>query len=157
MKWIGIAILFLGAYLATCSYRERLRVRARLLVGYRDFVREMRSRASNYLEPVSRWAGGFVSDALEESGFLPSVRAGERICDAFSHASRGLDKVVTDALSELFSHTGACLADEVGRIDRALEVLEESAEVKERECEERARLFSVLTVAVCLGVTVLVI
>ena len=157
MKWAGIALLFLGAYFAVEKYKAWLRARLELLVGYTDFLREMRSRAANYLEPVSSWVGRFRSRALEDAGFLPALRAGKRLCDAFANACDGLDGKVKAALGELFSRTGECLSDEVRRIDRALGVLEGGVEAATRECEDRARVFSALALAVSVGITILAI
>ena len=157
MKWAGIALLFLGAYLAVGKYKAWLRVRLELLVGYADFVREMRSRAANYLEPVSSWVGRFRSRVLEEAGFLPALRGGKRLCDAFANACGVLDGKVKATLGELFSRTGECLSDEVRRIDRALGVLESSVEAATREYEDRTRVFSALALAVSVGITILAI
>ncbi len=155
MRYAGIALIFIGAYLLARRNRAREREGLSLLLGYESFVREMRSRAANTLEPVSRWAGGFECPALERAGFLPSVREGKRLAEAFREASAGLDRAAKDALTALFSRTGASLDDEIRRIDTALAVVGKRAEDEAGASEERARLFSVLALAISAGVGIL--
>ena len=157
MRYIGIALIFIGAYLLSRKNGERERERLALLLGYCEFVREMRSRVSVSLEPVARWIGHFRCEALERVGFLGRVRGGERLSDAFSASMGDIDKVSSDALNGLFSRTGATLGEEIERIDAALRVLNERTDAERIECEKRVRIFSVIALAASAGVGILVL
>lgn len=157
MKLIGVGLIFIGAYLAARRNGERERERLSLLLGYESFLREMRSRTASLLEPVSRWVGGFRCEALERVGFLPAVREGRRLGEAFSRASSGLDSRASEALLELFSRVGASLDEEVARLDAALSVLETRVSAEKLASEERTRTFTVLALAAAAGVGILVL
>ena len=157
MKYIGIALIFIGAHLLSRKNAESERRRLDLLIGFEGFVREMRSRVAVSLEPVARWIGGFRCEALERVGFLGRVRDGERLSDAFLASSGDVDEVAADALRTLFSRTGATLDEEIGRIDAALRVIGERVGEEKAECERRIKVFSVLLLSVSAGVGILVL
>ena len=157
MRYVGVALIFLGAYLASRKNSERERERLELLLGYESFIREMRSRAANLLEAVPHWVGKFECPALERAGFLSAVRRGERLTEAFAVASEGLPEGARESILTLFSHTGATLDDEIARIDAALATVGRIADEQSRESRERSRLFSVLALGISAGVGILVL
>ena len=157
MKYVGICLLLLGAYLASTEYKARLERSERVLLGYLRFVSEMRSRAATCLEPPSRWVGSFVCEELEEIGFLPALRGGADLESALKSSHGVLDKDAFDVLSWLFSGGGGYLEDELRRMDGAIRALEEQREKSALSTRDRVKLFRTLAIAAAVGVAILVV
>lgn len=160
MRYIGLGLAFLAAYLLTSFYKAAISARVDTLGELVRLVGHIRSRVSGYLEPPATWAKGYSSDNEHVESFLCEVRSGVGTAEAYSahRASFPLSAEAKERLGEFFERLGSDTLSaerrDVGAFADSLYALYE----KERsEADERSRIGAVMALMISVGVALLVI
>ena len=158
MKYLGLALLVLAAWLIASAYRRALRLRASALEEVVSLARYAYSRVSEHLEPPAVWAAGYQTDNPAISELLRLVRGGRTPTEALSLSAEGL--MLLPELRELaygfFDELGS-LGASASRAGRSLEALEARLLSEREECEERGRVVAVMALMLSAGGAILII
>ena len=159
MKYIGVALLFLGALLLSWGYKRRLISRSDSLSEMLRLLRHVRTRVAEYLEPPSVWAASFTSEDAWISELLFGIRMGKTPAEAYSvlSAHSPLSPAAGDVLRGLFRGPHLLVSGAAADIDSAVAELSEIYEKERSLAEEGCRVFAVWALMLSAGVGVLVI
>ena len=155
-----IALILTGVLVMSRIYSEYLtRVRDELC-EFRDFLEKMNLRILAYLDTGT----GFVTDeefpALRRVGFIEGVLSGDSLFDSYSKCMQkfSISKSDRALLYDFFKEYGKGDMDiEVKRTDRIIGALAVEAEAVCCEIKKKVKVFTSVTLAVCLGVVILII
>lgn len=160
MRYIGLALSFVAAYLLSSLYKAAISARVDTLGELVRLVGHIRSRVSGYLEPPATWAAGYSSDNEWVERFLCEVRSGAGTAEAYSAlcTSLNISAEAKEQLGEFFKDLGSdTLSAECRDIDTAADRLSALYEKEKSEAEERSRIGAVMALMISVGVALLVI
>ena len=160
MKYIGIVLILFASILFGSVYSEKMNRPADEVREFLRFLRFMKERVVCYLEPPSKVACSFSSELLESSGFLPKLRSGAGLHDAFifSRANLSAGDEELGILSDFFERSGrGYLEGELKLIDTAIGSLERALEGYSERSRTRGKSVKAISVAVGLGISLLLI
>ena len=158
LKYSGLALIALAAYFLGRSFEEREGSRVRVLDGFVGLLRHIRKGIASYLEPIPRALFSFADGELERIGFLPLLREGATLYEAYSEVSGriSLGSEAERLLSELFKRLGRGTREEtVKDAQCAEEELSRIAESEKAELEKSVKLTKTMLYAVALGIIIL--
>ena len=160
LKYAGVFLIAIAALLLCRGYGAYAERRVAETRGFLQLLRHVRGRIASFLEPLPRAVRGFGDDALESLGFLPRLREGESLPDAYL-AVRGkcsLGKEVRELLEDTLPGLGLGTRDEtVSYIDGKICELGELLTAEEGELERSVKLTRTLICAAALGIVILFI
>ena len=142
VKYIGIGAMAITALWVCRGYTAYADRRLGEMRGLSALFLHMESRLSRTLDYGGELYRGFDNDFLEKCGFLPLLREGKPLYDAFSEAKRSmvLPREVTDLVDKLFSSFGKGYKDQEikrlrgarGELDKKIATLAEDLEKNKR-------------------------
>lgn len=160
MKYIGIILILLASVLFGRLYSESLREKSRELSEFIRFLRFMRERVECYLESAEDVAGSFSSAVLEKCGFLDELKRSGRIDMAYRacEGKLSINSEDKEIIREFFSHSGkGYLEREIMLTDGAISALENSLGKYKENSGKRGKSVGAISLAVGLGLAVLLI
>ena len=154
MRYIGIALLLLGAYTVYKKYLLYLNASYEECSAYVSLIELLYGKVSCYLAPQNEVVMHFESEALETCGFLPEMRRCGSVREAFSTASKDsrMPPEAVEALRSLFESFGTGYLDSQTRaMEICLSRLEKIIEKEKAELDTRRRVAGALTFAAAAG------
>ena len=160
IKIVGGLILLACAFLIGKAYESYA---FRAISEYEAFLSmlgHIKNKINCFLMTTCKLLCDFESGPLEESGFLPKLREGKRMSEAFEDASARLaiSKEAKKLLSVFFEELGVGYKDE--ELNRISGVERELSSILSREREEmpkNVRIAKTLLLAAALGILILII
>jgi hypothetical protein len=128
VKYIAIAAMAITALWIGKGYSSYVDRRIGEMRGISALILHMESRLSRTLDFGRELYRGFSDDFLEKSGFLPLLREGKPLFDAFSEAksSMVLPDEISNLAENLFSSFGRGYKDqEIERLRQAKKEIDE--------------------------------
>lgn len=159
LRYVGMLLIFLAFFGFAYFYLRFCRARLAEAEGYLAFLEALRGELLCAGRPLSLFLAEVSVPRLEENGFLPCLRAGEGLSDAFSHATGGaLGREERRVLTELFSSFGhAFRAEELSRLAKSLATLEGLTEEARRELPRTERVVRTLCASLSLSAVILLL
>lgn len=160
LRWGGVAIIFLCAFLFGKEYSARA---DRGVLEYRGFTALLLhiegeiSRAMSFAEGL--WKG-FADERLEECGFLPLLKKGKTPSAAFEECKNKLvmPKEAKEKLSELFSAFGRNYREsELKRLTKVRGELEADLSAYAEEVEKNKKVINALLLGVAASAAIIMI
>ncbi len=160
IRLIGILLILASSVLFGELYLSRCRAAVSGLTSLSDFLKYARERVKNLLEPLSSVAEGYSDGLLEESGFLPVLRSGGSLAEAFSESADKLSSsadtqvLIASALASLDMSSGEGLVSGLDALISSLGGIEKSLS---DEAVRRGRAVRITAIAAGLGLAVLLL
>lgn len=160
MKYFGIFILLLAAAAFAKEYTGYVKRRLSQCREFLSFISHIRISVGCYLTPSDELWRGFDSDELCAIGFLPAVKSGAGIYEAYKNCESKLllSREAKGVLSELFSSLGS------GYLDDGMRLIDSSEERMERICRNLdedlprcVKLAATLSLTAAIGISILII
>lgn len=128
------------------------------LDGFISLLLHIRECISVKMATQSTLTRGFENESLEECGFLPAVREGARLHEAYTGAKICISRDAARALDCFFSELGrGYLADEIRRVEGVISECERIVERERGESAREVKLVYTLLVAISLGALIFLI
>lgn len=160
MKYFGIALLLVSAFLFASGYKSRREGETAALCDLLLLLRHIEERVTLYFEPPRAWASSFVTDNKELGSLMLCIREGGALSDAFGESafSRRLSARALELATGAFAEMGrGCAADE-GRVAAKYRKEAEQLLSEERErARAGSRLAASLSLLLSIGVAILII
>lgn len=157
---IGAIAVTLACLLLSGSYSAYIRRRVAEYSAYLDFLRFMRREISSSI-PTTRELGFRSGDSvLEGIGFLPALREGALISEAFSRSKKEslMSEADREALGHYFSEFGlGTLNTELSSLDACIASFSERERAERSEAPRRIKLAATLLMLFAAALTVLLI
>jgi hypothetical protein len=160
LRLFGFAALILCALLVGRAYSAYLKRRINTLESLSAMLSELKEGVALFLSTPENFFKDYEDKLLWSSGFLPSVRAGENMADAFLRSDLGaaLDERTKKRLLRFFSDFGRTDRNrEVERIDAVRSELEDRLKAEREEEPSRVKLAYTLLFAASIGAVILLI
>ena len=160
LKWAGVAVIMLCALFFGKEYSAYVERRLEQYRGFVSFIGHIEGMISRFLSLQESLWQNFSCDALEKCGFLPSLRSGNSLSQAFSACEPSLllsDKQKAE-FSAFFADFGKEYMD--GEITRASDFhreSEESLKKEESELAKSVKITSAILIAAAVGLVILII
>lgn len=160
LRYIGMLLIFLAFGGFSFFYLRFCRARLSEAEGYLAFLDALRRELLQAGRPLPLFLSEFSLPRLEENGFLPRLRAGEGLSDAFSRAAGGsaLGREERRVLAAFFSSFGqAFRTEEVSALEKSLASLGELIEEARRELPRTERVVRTLCASLSLSAVILLL
>ena len=160
MKYVGMAFLVVSIWLVGNNYSRKILHGYALEQEFLRFIKFIRGRVACYLEPPRRFAGEFASETLAECGFLPSLARCGTLFEAYESVRDGLniEKDADEILYEYFSHSGkGYLENEIKSLDNTISLLDNLCRKRGEYIENRTKIVKVSSLALGLGLSILLL
>ena len=147
VKYIGIGAMAITALWVGRGYSAYADRRLGEMGGLSALLLHMESRLGRTLDYGGELYRGFDNDFLEKCGFLPLLREGRPLYDAFSEvrSSMLLPNEVADIVDGLFSSFGKGYKDqEIERLRRARAELDKKITTLREESDKNKRVVNAL-------------
>lgn len=160
LRYVGMLLIFFSFGGFSFFYLRFCRRRLAEAEGYLSFLCALRRELLHAARPLALWLPDLTEPTLEANGFLPRLRAGEGMADAFYAATQSGDigREERQVLSSLFSAFGrGYRAEEVRSLERGIEALGASVEAARRELPRRERVVRTLSASLSLSAVILLL
>ena len=139
IKVIGAGVIMIFAIVVGREYSDYAGRRAEQLRGFLYLICHIRGRISRFLAFGDGLCYGFECDALESVGFLPLVREGTNLYDAFEKCKSrlSLSGAQKKILSDFFLGFGMDYKD--GELERMTDFLANYEKITERDVENMTK------------------
>lgn len=157
LKYIGCALILISVLIISKEYKAYSSLRVERLSDYIDFLSHIERRIGGSLMPQHRLHEGFKSSLLEED-FLPKLRDGGELYSAYSGTESKIAENAHKILLPYFADFGKSSRD--GELERTRETVKSLISILEKEREasmKNIRLFETVSVAIGLGIIILLI
>ena len=157
LKYIGCALILISVLIISKEYKAYSSLRVERLSDYIDFLSHIERRIGGSLMPQHRLHEGFKSRLLEED-FFPKLREGGELYSAYTGTESKITENAHKILLSYFADFGKSSRD--GELERTRETVKSLIPIleKEREASEKnIRLFETVSVAMGLGIIILLI
>ena len=160
MRIILLLVFPLSALFLSVGYSRFAEHRLEVYRGFSSLLSYLKGRVGTHLTPIKEAFSAFSDDALAASGFIESVREGERLYDAFrlSRDRLCISKRVGEILDGFFSDFGTGYLDaELSGIEYTQKELESAIRAEEEELSVSVRLVRSLLLLAAVGIVILLI
>ncbi|MBP3402177.1 MAG: hypothetical protein J6K85_03855 [Clostridia bacterium] len=158
LRWCGAALLLICALICGREYSAYIGRRVREGEGYLSLLSCIEKMIDSYLTPLSDIFSGFECEALEKSGFLPSVRSGRSASEALGEKSALIPENMRSLLSDYFDGFGKGYKNsELGRTREARVALEKMLDAEKENLEKSVRVTKALLLGGAVGIAILII
>ena len=160
IKYIGAALLLVGAYIFISRYKRYLTLRVEESESFLRLVEHLRAEISCRLTPLGELLCLYTDEALERVGFLPFVREGVGVNEAYSRCERGLSvgREGQEILRRLFAELGRRYkAETLATLDRAREELGAYTARLESELSDDVKLAGAMAFGAAVGLSLLLL
>lgn len=155
-----VALILTGVLLMSRIYTEYLTRARDELCEFHEFLEKMNLRVLAYLDTGMDFVEGEDFKALRRVGFIDGVLADEGLFDSYVKCMPRLSISKSDKtlLYEFFKEYGrGDMNIEVKRAERIIGALFDRLGVVNSEIKKKVKVFTSVTLAVCLGVVILII
>ena len=160
LKWAGAVVIMLCALFFGKEYSAYVQKRLSQFRGFVAFIEHIQGMISRFLAPQESLWQNFSDNALEDCGFLPTLRSGSALSEAFGACESSLllsDEQKT-RLSDFFADFGReYMAGELTRASDFHKELEQSLKKEEAELEKSLKITNAILIAGTLGIVILII
>ena len=160
LKIIGGACVLIAAAAMARLYDAFSKRRLSECESFISLLEHIRSEISCFLSPKERIFRGYEDENLERVGFLPLVREGEDMGDAFDKISQRLlvGKSGLDILASFFSGLGRGYKDGAMALgERCIAEFRKYYESLKDESEKNVKLFRTVIIGLGLGILILLL
>lgn len=160
LKWAGAGVILLSALYVGREYSAYVRQRLQQHRAFVALLLHIEQMISQFLTPQDGLWRDFSNDALEKCGFLPLLREGKGLSQAFEKvkASLSLSERTKEMLSGFFADFGGGYLDgEMSRTAGFRAELESCLEKEGEELEKSLKITNALLVAGAVGIVILII
>lgn len=160
LKWAGAGVILLCALMVGRDYTAYVRERLSQYRGFVALLSHIEGMISRFLTPQDGLWHSFSDDALEKCGFLPALRSGKGLSEAFIGCVDGLSlsDLTKQRLSDFFSGFGRDYMDgEIARVGELRSELESGLKKEESELEKSLKITNALLLAGAVGLVILII
>lgn len=157
---MGIALVLASVLMMSKIYSEKLTRGRDELCEFCDFLKKLNLRTVTFLDTGMDFIEKEELRALGRVGFTEAIRRGVGVREAYLECARGLSISNGDRalLADYFGEYGkADMKTEIERTEKIITALEKRAEHLRAECEKKIKVFTSVTLAVCMGVVILII
>ena len=154
---MGIALILASVLMISKIYSEYLTRGVSELREFKDLLEKMNLRVTAYLD--TGW--GFIKDedyrALRRVGFIDSLSRGS-LFEAYSECleSLSISKSDKSLLNDFFKEYGKSdMNSEIKRTEKIISELDKRGANAHSEVEKKIKVFTSVTLAVCMGVVIL--
>lgn len=155
-----IALILAAVLMISRIYAEYLTRGRDELCEFRDFLEKMNLRVIAYLDTGTDFAQREDFPALCRVRFIDGLGRGASLFEAFSECMPRLSISKSDKtlLYDFFREYGkADMNTEVNRCEKIIGALDKRGECARTEIEKKIKVFTSVTLAVCLGLVILII
>ena len=157
LKYIGCALILISVLIISKEYKAYSSMRVERLSDYIDFLSHIERKIGGSLMPQNRLHEGFESRLLEED-FLPKLRDWGEMHRAYSGTGIKIAENAHRILLSYFAEFGKSSRDvELERAREAVKALTPILEKERGASEKNIRLFETVSVAIGLGIIILLI
>jgi len=158
LRWCGAALLLICALICGREYSAYIDRRVREGEGYLSLLSYIEKMIDSYLTPLSEIFSGFECEALEKSGFLPSVRSGKTASEVLAEQNALIPENMRSLLLDYFDGFGKGYKDsELGRTRKAKAELDKMLGAERENLEKSARVTKALLLGGAVGIAILII
>lgn len=158
MRYLGMTLIFLAAFGISRALTRNAEKRLSEAEGYLAFLSFLQGELTRYARPVNEWSRLFSDGTLEESGFLPHLRAHGDLCAAFTASATRLGEEEKKLLSSLFSAFGRGYREEVlASLAATRAALSETVGREREELPKTLRVVRTLSAAGALALVILLL
>ena len=154
-----IALILASVLMISKIYAEYLTRGASELCEFKEFLEKLNLRVAAYLSTGVNFAKSEDFKALRRVGFIDGLSNGT-LFDVYSECMPRLTIPKSDRvlLYDFFKEYGRSdMATEIGRTEKIIKALEARYERARSEIEKKIKVFTSVTLAVMMGVVILII
>lgn len=159
-KYSGIVLILIFALLVSREYDRYLKKRLAEASAFLSYINHIRKQISRFLSPVSDWRESFSDGRLEDIGFLPRVREGVTLDEAFQACRERLSvsEEMKKTLGSFFSDFGrGYLDEEIKKADTAFSQAEEIFKKESEECKKSSKIAKTLLLSLALSLALILL
>lgn len=158
LRLLGGALLMIFALMCGRAYSSYSARAIAELDGFISFMSHVRLKVATQLATQSALCDGFECESLERCGFLPALREGKRVMDAYNKAAIAVCQPARRVLSSFFSGLGrGYRSDELARADSAISECERILAREREQMPKDVKLIYTLLAAISLGLLIFLI
>ncbi len=158
MRYLGMILIFAAAFGISRALTRATGKRLAEAEGFLALLTFMKGELTRYARPVNEWSRLFSDGALEESGFLPHLRAHGDLSAAYAASASALGEEEKKLLTSLFSTFGrGYREEELASLTATSAALSEIVGRCREETPKNERVVRTLTAAAALALVILLL
>ena len=160
MKYIGMVVILLSAWLFCREYTNFRRLRLEECEGFLELISYMREKVSCYMFTVREIGESFKCEALSRIGFMEALKKCKNADAAYTSIKDrlSLPKAADEILTGLFQKLGCGYLDnEITIIDSAYESFLKITEKERLDTPKDLRVFRMVGTSAALGVIIILL